>query len=216
MLNDFDNAVLNHIKRIFPNTYYANTAVVYNVAYSLADVETLGFKLKFPLVSIYRPSGFDLVADQTFPSRRLGQGIGAFSTNKETKARFLTANLAYQIDIYAKSQEQLNQLTEEIIKYLNFEPKVEVDQSQGDNVYIESYDITYNNGPNELSEFTNDDRVYHYAIVYDIKNARLVDFSRDLPTITKVDFGEDENDPTTKLIVKGKNKKEYNINEEFK
>ena len=49
-LNDFDIAFVNKIKAWFSNTIYANTAIVYNVAYNLVDDPTV--VLKFPLISI--------------------------------------------------------------------------------------------------------------------------------------------------------------------
>lgn len=186
MPNDFDNAVLSHIKKIYPNTYYANTAIVYNVVYSLADIDTLGFKLTFPLISIYRPTGFSLKDSQPLAARRYGHGVGSTWKGQDIKARYITVDLPYQIDIYAKSQEQLNTMVAEIIKYLHFEPTIQVNQSSATTEYIETYDITYVSGPHEASEFTNDDRVYHYAVVFDIKNAKLISFTRELPLVTKV------------------------------
>ncbi len=152
MIIDFDNAFLNHIKKVYPNTYFANTALVYNVAYSLADADTLGFKLTFPLISIFRPSGFELVDTQNFAARRLGYEVtdDLFTLRN---VRFLTANLPYQIDIYAKTFEELNNLTEDILQYLNFEPRLLVDQSNEalGVEYKEHYDITIQGGINELS-----------------------------------------------------------------
>ena len=61
---------------------------------------------------------------------------------------------------------------------LNLDQKLQVTQKDIMNgpEYVESYDITYNSGPSDQSEFTDGDRVYHYSIAYDIKNARLLNF----------------------------------------
>lgn len=190
MLKDFDNAFLNKIKTWYSNTIFANTAIVYNVAFNLVEDPTV--KLTFPLVSIYRPSGFSLADMQSFAARK--RGIEFYTdpqTNTTTTARFLVVNLAYQIDIYAKYPEKLMDITENIMQGLNFSQKLEVtqhDESSGQD-FVESYDITYNNGPIENSEFQSDDRVYHYSLVYEIKNARLLNF-KNLPTIEEIIAGE--------------------------
>jgi len=177
MLKDFDNAFTNKIKSWFSNTVYANTAIVYNVAYNLVDDPTT--ELRFPLISIYRPNGFNLSTMQSFAAKR--QGIEYFyneDDNKSSLARFIAVNLPYQLDIYTKSPEDLDDITENIMQALNFEPTLTVSQRDSDTNenYVERYDIIYNNGPVEQSEFQNGDRIYHYSIVYEIPNARLVNF----------------------------------------
>lgn len=194
MLKDFDNAFAHKIKAWFSNTIYANTAIVYNVAYNLVDDPSV--ELRFPLISIYRPTGFELRPNQNFAAKR--QGIEYYyneTTDQAGLARFLTVLLPYQLDIYARSPEDLDDITENIMQALNFDPILEVKQIDDmttynedvtvDGVtetvtsnaeYVERYDIVYSNGPSEQSEFQNDDRIYHYSIVYEIPNARLVNF----------------------------------------
>jgi len=177
MLKDFDNAFTNKIKKWFSNTIYANTAIVYNVAYNLVDDPTT--ELRFPLISIYRPAGFSLSEKQNFAAKR--QGIEYYynqDDNKSSLARFMSAVLPYQLDIYTKSPEDLDDITENIMQALNFEPTLTVSQKDAETgeIYSERYDIVYSNGPAEQSEFQNGDRIYHYSIVYEIPNARLVNF----------------------------------------
>ena len=177
MLKDFDIAFTKKIKNWFSNTIYANTAIVYNVAFNLVEDPTVS--LTFPLISIYRPTGFSLDPVQTIAARR--QGIEYFydqEGNRSSLARFLVANLAYQLDIYAKTPESLSDISEDIMQALNFDPILEVRQENENTgqAYIERYELTYNNGPVSGDEFSNDDRVYHNSIVYEIKNARLVNF----------------------------------------
>lgn len=177
MLKDFDNSFTNKVKGWFSNTIYANTAIIYNVAYNLVDDPTT--ELRFPLISIYRPTGFSLAQNQSFAARR--QGIEYYynqDDNKSSLARFITASLPYQIDIYTKSPEDLDDITENVMQALNFEPTLTVRQKDDETgeTYEERYDIMYNNGPVEQSEFQNGDRIYHYSVVYEIPNARLVNF----------------------------------------
>jgi len=196
MLKDFDNAFTHKIKAWFSNTIYANTAIVYNVAYNLVDDPSV--ELRFPLVSIYRPNGFELRPNQNFAAKR--QGIEYFyneNTDEASLARFLSASLPYQIDIYARSPEDLDDITENIMQALNFDPILEVEQKDdvSGESYHERYDIVYSNGPSEQSEFQNDDRVYHYSVVYEVPNARLVNFRKSkaiTDTEVKAEVDDDE------------------------
>jgi len=180
MIKDYDIAFTNKLKAWYSNTIYANTAIVYNVAYQLVDDDPLQGALRFPLISIYRPTGFTLQDKQNFAARKRGipikiDDIGHTTTN----ARFLVVGLPYQIDIYAKTPEELDDITEQVMFSLNLDQKLEVTQhdKKSDTGYIESYDIVYGDGPSELSEFNDGDRVYHYSLLYNIDGARIVNFS---------------------------------------
>ena len=199
MLKDFDIAFTNKVKAWYSNTIYANTAIIYNVAFELVDqTDFPDIVLKFPMISIYRPSGFSLNKNQNFAARK--QGIEYFYDSVESKsnmARFISVNLPYQLDIYAKSPESLDDITEHLMQAFNFASTLEVTQvdSNTGQEYKESYDIIYNNGPVEQSEFTNGDRVYHYSLVYEITNARIVNF-KEIKSIdqTEVDVAVEHND----------------------
>lgn len=191
MLIDFDLAFLNKIKDYYSNTIYANTALVYNVAYNLAEDPKL--KLAFPLISIYRPTGFELVTAQNFAARKRGLEYYFDGTEGTANmARFITVNLVYQLDIYAKSPESLDNITEEIMQALNLDSTLEVKQLDDavEQYFTDNYDITHNNGPVEQSEFQNGDRVYHYSLAYQIENARLINF-KDAKLVTDIDFTVD-------------------------
>jgi len=198
MLSNFDLAFLNKVKAWFSNTIYANTAIVYNIAYNLADGPTGedGLALVFPMISIYRPSGFSLDPVQTFAARRSGMSI-AYSEDKSrlTKARMLVGNLQYQLDIYTKSQEDLNEISVNLMQAFSLDPMLTVVQTDPatDEDYVESYDVTYENGPVEESEFQNGDRVYHYALVYSVKTARLLTFS-DVNLVRELQFQLNDSD----------------------
>ncbi len=180
MIKDFDIAFTNKIKAWYSNTIYANTAIVYNVAYNLVEDDPFEGALRFPLISIYRPTGFTLQPGQTFAARRRGIPIKIDDINHETtNARFLVVGLPYQIDIYAKTPETLDDITEQIMFSLNLDQKMEVIQhdKNSETDYKESYDIVHGDGPSELSEFTDGDRIYHYSLLYNIDGARIVNFS---------------------------------------
>jgi hypothetical protein len=187
MLTDFDLAVLAKIKAYYPNTIYANTAIVYNVAYSLVNEPTV--KLSFPMINIYRPSGFELAESQNFAAKMRGIPFNYLEASDMVDlARYLTVNLHYQLDIYAKTPEELSNITMEIMQALNLDPHVTVVQTDTKNnvAYSEKYQLSYNNGPVEQSEFNNDDRIYRYAVAYEIKNARVVNFKL-TPAVTEIE-----------------------------
>lgn len=229
MITDFDRAFLNKLKAVFPNSQWADAALVYNMAYQLAEVDSNGPQqaLRFPLINVFRPSGFEVNANQSFALRQRGLSYlyGTIS-NDFIQTRMVTVRLPYQIDVYAHSHEEVNKLCEELIMFFNFASTVEVTQVDPSSWYvtteerdeslvwsikntrffatkaladayvadqtpdpdirytvepaalIQSYEITYDSGPTEQSEFTNGDRVYHLAIVYSIYNANILDFRR--------------------------------------
>lgn len=226
MITDFDRAFLRKIKKVYSNTQYADAALVYNTAYRLIDLEDNAV-LKFPLINIFRPSGFERKPEQNFAARKRGEPLYVDKTTNEViYVRYMRARLPYQLDIYAETHEQVNELTEQIMKYLDLDSTLEVTQYDysywvvtkynkvnsewvKDDTYVEDlfrdktqaetfitnlkpfpnnvkyelsplpiteeYEITYDNGPSEQSEFTTGMRVYHLAIVYSLYNAKLLD-----------------------------------------
>jgi hypothetical protein len=190
MLKDFDIAFTNKVLGWYSNTIYANTAIIYNVAFNLVDDPTT--VLTFPMIGIYRPTGFEINKNQSFAARKRGIDYSYNEDDKEFSfARFISVTLSYQLDIYAKSPEDLDDITENIIQSFNLFQEIEVTQVDPvtDINYTESYVITHTAGPAELSEFQNGDRIYHYSLVYDIQNARLVT-SRQVKEINTVEATE--------------------------
>jgi len=189
MLKDFDIAFTDKIKAWYPNTIYAATDIVYNVAFNLVDDKSLENALSFPLISIYRPSGFKLNPNQNFAARKRGIILTSDDTTKDRiMARFLVVTLPYQLDIYTKKPEDLDDITEQIMHALNLDQKFMVIQTEEETEenYNEAYDIIYDSGPSEMSEFTDGDRVYHYSLLYNVENARLINF-KTTPSIKTIE-----------------------------
>ena len=179
MLKDFDVAFTNKIKAWYSNTIFAETSLVYNVAYNLVDTNPFKKALQFPLVSIYRPSGFSVQTNQNFAARK--RGIPVFEdavTHEKTMARWLVVNLPYQIDIYSKTPEDREDLTEQLLHALSLDQYLTVSQNDKESGkdYVESYDIEYDAGPVDNSTFDEGDRIYHYALTYDVKGAKIINF----------------------------------------
>lgn len=191
-INSYDRAVLNKVKQWFSNTYYADTALVYNTIFNLLDNTVDKGRYKVPMINLYRPQGFNLTSTQNFAATKQGLLYQHEADRTGTGARFITVNLLYQFDIYAKTPEDLNIMAESLIKSLNFFPTVDVIHK--DNVtkreFIETYEIDYVGGPVPQSEFTNDDRVYRYYLQYEIKNAKIYDFT-DLQQIVDTEVNVD-------------------------
>lgn len=177
MPSNFDIAFLNKIKAVWKNTIYSNLAVTYqNVMDSTTNPNS---KLELPLINIYRPEGFRLNENQTIAARL--QGIPLKDNNDEGieyAARFLVATLDYQLDFYGTSTEMLDEITKDIMHMLSLTPTLTVKQEDrtGRFSYTETYQIKYSQGPRDVSEFDDGQRVYRYAMVYTVDVARLVNF----------------------------------------
>lgn len=185
-INNYDNSILAKVKTFFPNTIYANTAIVYNTVYNLLDNTDNQFSV--PLISIYRPTGFSLVPNQNFIAKKQGQLLPELNLG----ARYITVDLMYQFDIYAKTLEDANKMVVDLIKLFNFYPALEVEHKDTgtNNIFKESYEIEYLSGPTDQMELDNNDRVYRYYIQYEIKNAKLYDFT-DYSKVTDVEIDVD-------------------------
>lgn len=179
MLNNIDIAFTNKVRDWFPNTQYAPNDLVYNVAYSL--IENSELSLTYPLINIYRPSGFEVASHKTVAARHGGYNI---KTGEEMQGiRYLPINLKYQLDIYAKSIEDLNTITENIIFAFDLDPILTVDEGFG--VPIE-YETNISSNVVEQSEFQSSDRIFHYAVVVEVKNARLYNIRNNIKEIKEV------------------------------
>ena len=194
MINDFDEAVLCKIQNWYKNTIFANTAIMYNSIYQLSEDAGNSKQISFPMINIYRPSGMSLVEGLNTSASSL-RGIpyhqayiNGEPTNKIRSVRKMHVSLIYQLDIYAKSPEEVNTITENIMMALMLDPFVEVIQEDKGNVIdvidnkkvyskiSERYELMYNNGPTDQSDFSNNDRIYMSSISYEIKTAGISNF----------------------------------------
>lgn len=191
MVEDFDRAFLKKVKKVWPNTIYANTEITYHAVYSGGTSPVEG-KLKFPLINIYRADGYELLPLQPFASRL--QGYTAYTEDTEDKeakgfqVRYLMARVAYQLNIFAKTLTELDKIANDILTMFSLDPKLVVTQYSANKEvkHTETFDITYLRGPIEQSTFNDDDRVYTYAVGYELSAAKLINF-RETKHVGKVD-----------------------------
>lgn len=202
MVGDFDKAILKKVQKVWPNTIYANTAVTYNAVYSGGNSPVEG-ELRFPLINIYRPDGYELLPIQTLPGRLQGYTMEQEEDEQLYQGRFLFAKLAYQFNIFAKTLEELDHITNDILTMFSLAPTLEVTQKSLDNsiIHEETYDITYLRGPTEQSTFDSGDRIYTYAIAYEIASAKLLNFRK----VSKV------TDVEVKVKVEGTQEEDYTL-----
>lgn len=176
MIATYDKAMVNKIKQWYDNTIYANTAVTYNSVFNASSTEQT--ELKFPLINIYRPSGYEPSETQTFAGRRQGQ-LFYQNTEKAVRGRFIVVDLMYQLDFYAKSTESMDKLSLEIIQAINAYPMLKVNHKsvKYDLDVTEEYEIQYMGGPTEQSEFDSGDRTYRSFAQFKIQNVRLYNYA---------------------------------------
>lgn len=179
MVTDFDKAFLSKIKKVWPNTQYAHLAIAYYNVYDSVNDPTS--KLELPLLNIYRPTGYEVKPGQNLAARLQGLHLTT-ETNPpiDYMVRFVSAELNYQIDIYAATPESMEEVVNDIIHMMSLSPTLTVKQEDKTKklVYEIDYDITYSNGPVDGSEFDDGQRLYRSSIVYQIQNARLVNFKK--------------------------------------
>jgi hypothetical protein len=186
MPNNFDKAVLNKIKSVWDNTIYSNIAVTYQNV--MDSTTTPNKELSLPLINIYRPEGFEPRENQTITARLQGIPIVCKEEGEEEvtyTARFIFATLQYQIDLFGTSTEMLDELAKDIVHMMSLAPTVTVTQTDrtGKYEYTETYQLNHSQGPRDVSEFDEGQRLHRYVMVYTIDTARLVNFR----AITRVD-----------------------------
>lgn len=184
MLKDIDIAFTNKVKSWFPNTIYSPTDIVYNVAYG--HLESSELSLAFPLISIYRPSGFQVATHLNFLASKQGHMLK--TEDKFNGIRFIPINLIYQLDFYAKSIEELNTLVENVLFAFQLDPMLCVYEEliKGEEKYKTVYEIDIVGNVVENSEFQQGDRIFHYATTFEIKNALLYNVKTNISEIKQV------------------------------
>ena len=141
-----------------------------------------------PLINIYRPEGFEHRENQTITARLQGIPIVCKEEGEEEvnyTARFIFATLQYQLDLFGTSTEMLDEIAKDIAHMMSLAPMVTVTQTDrtGKYEYTETYQLNYSQGPRDVSEFDEGQRLHRYVMVYTIDTARLVNFR----AITRVD-----------------------------
>lgn len=207
MVNDFDRAILEKLKKVWPNTQYANTVIAYYTAYDATNDPNS--KLQFPMINIYRPEGYRQTPDQMMASRFAGMWQTLTEEGKPDinyMIRFLVVNLEYQIDVFASSDEMLDEVLEDLQHMLSLDPTLEVRQTDksGKLYFDEAYMLQYITGPVPNSEFGDGQRLYRSSIAYGISNARLANF-RLVDLVDDVDLDvniiNNEVEPSTKTNI---------------
>lgn len=208
----YDVAVTNKIKDLFYNTVYQDRDFVKHTVTDKSSV------VKFPLISVFRPDGWSVSSTQN---------TWKASVAYLNDLRTVYVDMNYQIDLYANTREQLEEITAELVLYLLKNPVVSVKYLSADeSEYITvTSTLRYVSGPERTSEMddTAGGRVYRYTLVFALNNAVLVNFategSSDYVTkvtevdvkVVDVDLGLSESDGSTKIgyqdkeVIYGKN-----------
>ncbi len=165
----YDSAVKAKIKSLFSNTEFQSREFIFKT------VTDRKGEINFPLISIFRPDGWSLSSDNTWNlEQRFLDGIHQ-----------VKVDLSYQIDIYANTRKDLEELTAELVLYLLRNPGIKVHYESVDKksaVDVMTY-LSYVSGPERTSELddTTVGRPYRYTLTYTLKSAVLLGFAGDTP-----------------------------------
>lgn len=216
MPNEIDIAFKNKLQNYFPRAIWTPTELAYNTAYNLVDNPTL--VMEFPFISVYRPDPPKPNETQTFSARRIGYPYASsleIDSSTEDKlgvrkvnhyARYIVADLIYQIEVYARTQEEVDTIIKELMFAFSLDPVLYVEHydSRLKTTLNQRYEIEYHNGPVDQSEFQDNDRIYHQAIAYIIKSAKLFNY-KPISSISEVllDLRDSEKNPEYLVGIKG-------------
>lgn len=165
----YDKALTAKIKALFDNTVFQARDL------TLKTVTDTKAEVKFPLVSIFRPDGWS---------------IDSSTWNLETKflngIHQIPVNLVYTIDIYARTREDLETFTSELLLYLLRNRGIQVVYTSADGSELANVrtSLDYVSGPERTSELDDKTvgRPYRYTLTFKLSNAYIYEFGGDKPT----------------------------------
>lgn len=164
----YDYAVVSLFKQIFKNSVYQEPELVLKTV-----TDTVG-EVKLPLISIFRPDGWTLAS----------QNNDVAIKNFVNGMQFLYVNFRYQIDLWANTREDLEQLATEIVLFLARNPGIKVTyySADGSSCVDVNISLKYFSGPDRTNERLDDTtlgRLYRYTFVYTVLNAGILAFQPD-------------------------------------
>jgi len=165
----YDKAVTAKIKKLFSNTVYQNRNFLFHT------VTDKGGSVKFPLIGVYRPDGWGISKDNSWIQ----------TINYLLGIREIKIDISYQIDLYANTREDLEEITAELVLYLLRNPGIVVHYESVDKslaMDIKTY-LKYVSGPEKTSEpdDTTVGRFYRNTLVFSLDAAKLINFAGEHP-----------------------------------
>lgn len=175
-LADYDTAFVQKIRAVFPNTRYAFSEWAFK-----EDAKVTGDTVSLPMISLYR-TGYSYERQFfNFAERFIGREMWKDRQNLIGEyARSITVSITYQIDVWGSTRREMDELTAELIMFLELAPTIGVSPSNINPPNPFRFDIVFEDGPidnTDAMSFETHGRVYRNTIFYMIPEARLISTS---------------------------------------
>lgn len=171
---DYDKSFVQKVQSVYPNTRYAFAEWALKES-AKTNQEQLAV---FPLISLYRLGyiynrGMYSFADK-FLGRDMWQNQSAMTS---TTARTIPVSITYQIDIESNLRETMDDLTSELIMFMEISPVLEINPESINAPEPFRFDIVYEDGPidnTDIMSMETSGRIYRNTLFYVVPEARLL------------------------------------------
>lgn len=171
-LADYDNAMTLKFQSVFPNTRYSFAEWSFK-----EDAKVTGGTVELPLLTLYRTGYLYNRTMFTFAEKYYGRGMWSNQTNlTQTNARSISVSITYQFDIWGSTREQMDDLTAEIMMFLEFSPILLVNPKIINAPEPFRFELVFEDGPidnTDIMSFETHGRVFRNTLFYVIPEARL-------------------------------------------
>jgi len=210
----YDEAMVEKIKKVFSNTYYAPPDKLF--LYSGEDNDGL---LKLPIIGIHRPGGFSINRNLVNYSEYM-RGKRVKVADDQTLYRYmrsLPVTIPYRIEVWGEEDNTVTQILKELIFFFHYEPTLiisipELKNDEAEEPSTEKargvdglagyspeqdykfedfvFDIFFEsddiNDDSDVMDFEDYGRLYRYTFDLVVPDARLFTFA-DMYTVLDVD-----------------------------
>ncbi len=167
----YDTAILEKFKRVFPNTFFTSTDVLFNI---MGEHSQLPIRL--PAINIFN-LGYE-VEGQLFnmPEMRSGRPISYRDASMAdiSKLQSLPIRIDYQVDVTDNNRIRINGIMKELLFWLYREPILTIEDPYLKNKF--DFNIQVEGGISDTSDlmsFADRGRIYRNTINLAISFARL-------------------------------------------
>ena len=165
----YDVSFTDKLKAVFPNTVYSSTDEAFEVA------STEG-KVKLPLISLYRLENPPLYEEMYNHAESFRGRMTSYSAKSSVSCMTLPVDLSYQIDIWAKSRDQLDTIFCELLFFMKRNPNITINVEGLGSQDFGTILTDSNTSDTDYSGFKDIGRLYRMSLTYEIPTAKLFYF----------------------------------------